>query len=65
MEIHKLEDQIVYFTQAIENPQALLDALYIAQNDESVQDVLVENALFATLDPTVRKTQSSDGCIYT
>ena len=24
-------------------------------------DVLVENALFATLDPTVRKTQSSDG----
>jgi GTP-binding protein HflX len=28
-------------------------------------DVLVENALFATLDPTVRKTQSSDGRIYT
>ena len=28
-------------------------------------DVLVENALFATLDPTVRKTQSADGCIYT
>jgi GTP-binding protein HflX len=27
--------------------------------------VLVENALFATLDPTVRKTQSSDGRIYT
>ena len=28
-------------------------------------DVLVENALFATLDPTVRKTQSADGRIYT
>jgi len=28
-------------------------------------DVLVENALFATLDPTVRKSQSSDGRIYT
>ena len=28
-------------------------------------DVLVENALFATLDPTVRKTESSDGRIYT
>ena len=28
-------------------------------------DVLVENALFATLDPTVRKTQSDDGRIYT
>ena len=28
-------------------------------------DVLVENALFATLDPTVRKTQSEDGRIYT
>lgn len=28
-------------------------------------DVLVENALFATLDPTVRKTQSTDGRIYT
>ena len=27
--------------------------------------VLVENALFATLDPTVRKTASSDGRIYT
>jgi GTP-binding protein HflX len=27
--------------------------------------VLVENALFATLDPTVRKTESSDGRIYT
>lgn len=27
--------------------------------------VLVENALFATLDPTVRKTQSSDGRVYT
>jgi GTP-binding protein HflX len=27
--------------------------------------VLVENALFATLDPTVRKTTSSDGRIYT
>ena len=27
--------------------------------------VLVENALFATLDPTVRKTQSTDGRIYT
>jgi len=27
--------------------------------------VLVENALFATLDPTVRKTQTSDGRIYT
>ena len=28
-------------------------------------DVFVENALFATLDPTVRKTESSDGRIYT
>lgn len=28
-------------------------------------DVLVENALFATLDPTVRKTESSEGRIYT
>jgi len=28
-------------------------------------DVLVENALFATLDPTVRKTQRADGRIYT
>mgnify|MGYP006181261349 FL=1 len=28
-------------------------------------DVLVENALFATLDPTVRKTQSADGRLYT
>jgi len=28
-------------------------------------DVLVENALFATLDPTVRKTQSAEGRIYT
>jgi len=28
-------------------------------------DVLVENALFATLDPTVRRTESSDGRIYT
>ena len=28
-------------------------------------DVLVENALFATLDPTVRKTDSADGRIYT
>jgi GTP-binding protein HflX len=28
-------------------------------------EVLVENALFATLDPTVRKTESSDGRIYT
>jgi GTP-binding protein HflX len=27
--------------------------------------VLVENALFATLDPTVRQTKSSDGRIYT
>ena len=27
--------------------------------------VLVENSLFATLDPTVRKTQTSDGRIYT
>ena len=27
--------------------------------------VLVENALFATLDPTVRKTTTSDGRIYT
>lgn len=27
--------------------------------------VLVENALFATLDPTVRKTQTRDGRIYT
>jgi GTP-binding protein HflX len=27
--------------------------------------VLVENALFATLDPTVRKTQTADGRIYT
>ncbi len=27
--------------------------------------VLVENALFATLDPTVRKNQTSDGRIYT
>jgi len=27
--------------------------------------VLVENALFATLDPTVRKTQTHDGRIYT
>ena len=27
--------------------------------------VLVENALFATLDPTVRKTQTSDGRVYT
>lgn len=27
--------------------------------------VLVENALFATLDPTVRQTQTSDGRIYT
>ena len=27
--------------------------------------VLVENALFATLDPTVRKTQTTDGRIYT
>ena len=26
---------------------------------------MVENALFATLDPTVRKTQTSDGRIYT
>ena len=28
-------------------------------------DVLVENALFATLDPRVRKTESADGRIYT
>jgi GTP-binding protein HflX len=28
-------------------------------------DVLVENALFATLDPTVRKTESTDGRIFT
>jgi GTP-binding protein HflX len=28
-------------------------------------DVLVENALFATLDPTVRKTESAEGRIYT
>jgi len=28
-------------------------------------DVLVENALFATLDPTVRKTTTSEGRIYT
>lgn len=28
-------------------------------------DVLVENALFATLDPTVRKSESADGRIYT
>ena len=28
-------------------------------------DVLVENALFATLDPTVRKKESTDGRIYT
>ena len=28
-------------------------------------DVLVENALFATLDPTVRKNESADGRIYT
>ena len=28
-------------------------------------DVLVENALFATLDPTVRKMRSSEGRIYT
>ena len=28
-------------------------------------DVLVENALFATLDPPVRKTQSHDGRVYT
>jgi GTP-binding protein HflX len=28
-------------------------------------DVLVENALFATLDPTVRKTESADGRVYT
>ena len=28
-------------------------------------EVLVENALFATLDPTVRKTESSDGRVYT
>ena len=27
--------------------------------------VLVENALFATLDPTVRKSQTSDGRVYT
>lgn len=27
--------------------------------------VLVENALFATLDPTVRKTQTGDGRVYT
>jgi GTP-binding protein HflX len=27
--------------------------------------VLVENALFATLDPTVRKTQTSEGRVYT
>jgi GTP-binding protein HflX len=27
--------------------------------------VIVENALFATLDPTVRKTQTSDGRVYT
>ena len=27
--------------------------------------VLVENALFATLDPTVRKTQTPEGRIYT
>jgi GTP-binding protein HflX len=27
--------------------------------------VLVENALFATLDPTVRKTQTADGRVYT
>lgn len=27
--------------------------------------VLVENALFATLDPTVRKTESADGRVYT
>jgi len=27
--------------------------------------VLVENALFATLDPTIRRTQTSDGRIYT
>jgi GTP-binding protein HflX len=28
-------------------------------------DVLVENALFATLDPTVRKTESAEGRVYT
>lgn len=28
-------------------------------------NVLVENALFATLDPTVRKTHTSDGRVYT
>jgi GTP-binding protein HflX len=28
-------------------------------------DVLVENALFATLDPTVRRTHTSDGRVYT
>lgn len=28
-------------------------------------DVLVENALFATLDPTVRKSESAEGRIYT
>jgi len=27
--------------------------------------VLVENALFATLDPTIRRTQTSDGRVYT
>lgn len=28
-------------------------------------EVMVQNALFATLDPTVRKTQTSDGRVYT
>lgn len=28
-------------------------------------DVLVENALFATLDPTTRRTQTNDGRVYT
>ena len=34
-------------------------------NELTDAGVLVENALFATLDPTVRKTQTSDGRIYT
>lgn len=34
-------------------------------NRLSGADVLVENALFATLDPTVRKSESADGRIYT
>lgn len=40
MEIQQLEDQIVYFTKAIKDPDALLNALDIANNDQSVYEVI-------------------------